>query len=266
MRLDFDSLLVLVEFHTGLAKMVARPVCTQVKRLILSDSNSAACAYAIATGRAERDSAADLRGAIKSHATTPRAAITQPEKVGALLRAIYGYDGNFLTRTALQVLALTFLRPGEVRFGEWAEIDFEQKLWRIPAKRMKMRQDHIVPLSPQCCEILQGLHEITGKGQFMFPGVHGKNRVISDVTILAALRRMGYEKTEMSAHGFRAMASTLLNELGFPADAIEKQLAHNPKNKIRGIYNRAEYLPERRRMMDEWAIYLDKLRTNAGDK
>lgn len=219
--------------------------------------------YAIATGRAERDAAADLRGAFKAHVSTPRPAITSPHEVGALMRAIYGYDGHFVTKCGLQILALTFLRPGEVRHGTWEEIDFEEKPWRIPAKRMKMRLDHVVPLSNQACDVLQDLLEVTGNGKYLFPSLRSPERVISDVTFLAALRRMGYEKSEMCAHGFRSMASTILNEQGYPADAIEKQLAHNPSNKIRGIYNRAEYLPERRKMMQEWADFLDSLRTNA---
>lgn len=156
----------------------------------------------------------------------------------------------------MQLLALTFLRPGEVRLGEWSEIDMEEKLWRIPAKRMKMRLDHLVPLSGQVCALLEELRELTGRGRLMFPGLRSSERAISGATFTAALRRMGFEKDEMCAHGFRSMASTILNEQGYSADAIEKQLAHNPRNKIRGIYNRAEYLPERRKMMQDWAAFL----------
>ena len=215
--------------------------------------------YAIATGRAERDTAADLRGALKTRTHTPRAAITDPDGIKNLLRNIDDFTGTFVVKCGLQMLALTFLRPSEVRLGEWAEINFEEKLWRIPAKRMKMRLDHMVPLSTQALAILQQLHELTGEGQLMFPGLrHGK--AISDATFIAALRRMGYEKEEMCAHGFRSMASTLLNEQGYAADVIEKQLAHNPRDKIRGVYNRAEYLPERRKMMQEWADYLTGLK------
>lgn len=178
------------------------------------------------------------------------------------MRAIDGYTGHFVTKYGLQLLALTFLRPGEVRLGEWSEIDLEEKLWRIPAKRMKMRLDHLVPLSAQACAILGELRELTGRGRLMFPGLRTKEQPISDATFIAALRRMGFEKDEMCAHGFRSMASTILNEQGYPADAIEKQLAHNPRNKVRGIYNRAEYLPERRKMMQDWADYLCALRVN----
>lgn len=246
------------ELLSVLRKIEARGAFYQANRL--RESCSLVFRYAIATGRAERDTAADLRGALKSHVTTSRAAITEPDEVGGLLRAIDGYTGHFVTKCGLQLLALTFLRPGEVRLGEWSEIDLEEKLWRIPAKRMKMRLDHLVPLSTQACRILEELRELTGHGRLMFPGLRTKEQPISDATFIAALRRMGFEKDEMCAHGFRSMASTILNEQGYPADAIEKQLAHNPRNKIRGIYNRAEYLPERRKMMQEWADYLDGLR------
>ena len=218
--------------------------------------------YAIATGRAERDTAADLRGALKTRVVTPRAAITEPRAIGGLLRAIDDFPGTFIVKAGLQLLALTFLRPSEVRLGEWSEIDFNEKLWRIPAKRMKMRLDHLVPLSSQALEILHTLHALSGDGTLMFPGLRSKGKALSDAAFIAALRRMGYAKDEMCAHGFRAMASTLLNEQGYSADVIEKQLAHNPREKIRGIYNRAEYLPERRKMMQEWANYLDELRSS----
>ncbi|WP_027188319.1 tyrosine-type recombinase/integrase [Desulfovibrio cuneatus] len=216
--------------------------------------------YAIATGRAERDTAADLRGALKTRSRTPRAAITEPQAIGGLLRAIDDFPGTFIVKAGLQLLALTFLRPSEVRLGEWAEIDFTEKVWRIPSKRMKMRLDHMVPLSAQALEVLQTLQEVTGHEKLMFPGLRSPQVPISDATFIAALRRMGFAKEEMTAHGFRAMASTLLNEQGYSADVIEKQLAHNPKDKIRGVYNRAEYLPERRKMMQEWADYLSKLK------
>jgi integrase len=216
--------------------------------------------YAIATGKAERDTAADLRGALKTHAHTPRAAITEPKAIGGLLRAIDDFQGTFVVKCGLQLLALTFLRPGEIRLGEWAEVDFTEKLWRIPAKRMKMRLDLLVPLSRQALDILHSLHEVTGDGRLMFPGLRSSEKALSDAAFIAALRRMGYLKEEMCAHGFRAMASTLLNEQGYPPDVIERQLAHVPGNKVRAAYNRAAYLPERRAMMQQWADYLDGLR------
>lgn len=216
--------------------------------------------YAVATSRAERDPAADLKGAITNRIPKPRAAITTPDEVGALMRAIDGFAGTYTVKCALQMCALTFCRPGEVRTAEWTEFDFKENLWRIPGSKMKMRMDHLVPLSRQALEILEELRQLTGSGKYLFPSIRTIDRPISDMTLVAGLRRMGFEKDEMSAHGFRAMASTLLNEQGYSADVIEKQLAHSPSNKIRGIYNRAEYLPERRKMMQEWADYLAELK------
>lgn len=247
-----------------LRKIEARGAIDQAHRVL--GICSLVFRYAIATGCAERDTAADLRGALKTRVVTPRAAITQPEAIGGLLRAIDDFTGTYTVKAGLQLLALTFLRPGEVRLGEWPEIDFEEKIWRIPAKRMKMRLDHMVPLSSQAIEILCSLHEVSGDGRLMFPGLRSPEKALSDAAFIAALRRMGYAKEEMCAHGFRATASTLLNEQGYSADVIEKQLAHSPREKIRGIYNRAEYLPERREMMQEWADYLDGLRTTTQQK
>jgi len=228
-----------------------RAICSQIFR------------FAIATGRAERDTAADLRGALKARQVRPRAAITDPAQVGGLMRAIYSYSGHITTALGLRLLALTFLRPGELRRGEWAELNLDERLWRVPASRMKMRQDHLVPLSTQACDAFRQLHEITGHGRLMFPGLRSSERPISEATFNAALRRLDYAQDEMCAHGFRSSASTLLNEMGLNPDAIERQLAHRPSNKIRGIYNRAELLPERREMMQQWADYLDELRKNS---
>ena len=215
--------------------------------------------YAVITGRAERDPAADIQGAITTRAVKNRAAITDPEKVGKLLLAIGGYGGLLSVRMALTFMALTFCRPGEIINAEWAEIDFANKLWRIPGRKMKMSRDHIVPLSPQAIAVLEVMHPHSGEGEFVFPGHKTKTPTLARETLVAALRRMGFNKDEVCAHGFRAMASTLLNEQGYPADVIERQLAHVPGNRVRAAYNRAEYLPERRRMMDEWAVYLGKL-------
>ena len=219
--------------------------------------------YAVATSRAERDPAADLKGAITNRIPKPRAAITTPDEVGALMRAIDGFAGTYTVKCALQMCALTFCRPGEVRTAEWTEFDFKENLWRIPGNKMKMRMDHLVPLSRQALDILEELRQLTGSGKYLFPSIRTIERPISDMTLIAGLRRMGFEKDEMSAHGFRAMASTLLNEQGYSADVIEKQLAHSPINKIRGIYNRAEYLPERRKMMQAWADYIVELQESS---
>ena len=216
--------------------------------------------YAIATGRAERDPAADLRGALTPTKHRSMATITRPDKIGALLRAIDGYDGTPVAKSALKLAPLVFVRPGELRHAEWSEIDFDRCEWRIPSEKMKMKQAHIVPLSRQSIEVLREIQPITGRGRYVFPSIRTNSRSMSENTILAALRRMGYEKNEMTGHGFRAMASTVLHEQGWPSDVIERQLAHSERNSIKAAYNHAQHLPERRRMMQAWADYLDSLR------
>lgn len=216
--------------------------------------------YAIATGRAERDTAADLRGALSPVKSTNFASITEPKDIGALLREIDAYPGNMIVRAALRMAPYIFVRPGELRRAEWAEFSLESAEWRIPAARMKMRETHIVPLARQVLTILEDLHRFTGHGRYLFPSMRANSAPISDVTLLAALRRMGYDKDVMTVHGFRSMASTLLNEQGYNRDWIERQLAHGERNTVRASYNYAQYLPERRRMMQEWADYLDGLR------
>lgn len=216
--------------------------------------------YAIATGRAERDTAADLRGALSPVKSTNFASITEPKDIGALLREIDAYPGNMIVRAALRMAPYVFVRPGELRRAEWAEFSLESAEWRIPAARMKMRETHIVPLARQMLTILEDLHRFTGHGRYLFPSMRANSAPISDVTLLAALRRMGYDKDVMTVHGFRSMASTLLNEQGYNRDWIERQLAHGERNTVRASYNYAQYLPERRRMMQEWADYLDGLR------
>lgn len=218
--------------------------------------------YAIATGKAEHDVSADLTGALTPTKTTHYATITNPKEVGELLRAIEGYTGQFVTRCALQLAPLVFLRPGELRKGEWAEIHFDTSEWRIPAKRMKMKSDHIVPLSTQAITILQEIQPLTGNGQYIFPSVRSQTRPMSENTVTGALRRLGYKTGEMTGHGFRSMASTLLNEDGWHPDAIERQLAHAERNDVRAAYNHAEYLAERRKMMQAWADLLDKLKAS----
>jgi integrase len=216
--------------------------------------------YAIATGRAESDPTRDLRGALTPIEVTSRAAIIEPVRVGELLRAIDGYVGDPATVAALRLAPLLFVRPGELRGAMWSEFDLEAGEWRIPSERMKMGQLHIVPLARQALAILRDLQTITGHGRYLFPSLRTRERSISENTLNAALRRLGYTKDEMTSHGFRAMASTLLNEQGFPPDVIELQLAHAERNKVRAAYNRAQRLDERRRMMQAWGDYLDGLK------
>ncbi len=219
--------------------------------------------YAIATGRAERDPSADLRGALPPVKSSRFSTITDPKAIGQLLRDIEGYQGSFITKCALRLAPLVFVRPGELRHAEWSEIDFDGAEWRIPGEKMKAGALHLVPLSKQAVEILQEIHPLTGNGKYVFPGARSAQRPMSENTTLVALRRLGYEKGMMTGHGFRSMASTRLNEMGFKPDWIETQLAHAEKNKVRRAYNHAEYLNERREMMQTWADYLDSLRNGA---
>jgi integrase len=219
--------------------------------------------YAVATGKAERDSSGDLKGALAPVKTKHHASVTDPKKIGELLRAIDGYTGSFMTKCALQLAPLVFVRPGELRTAEWAEFDLDASEWRIPGEKMKMRDKHIVPLSQQAVEILRSIHPLTGSGRYVFPSVRTTVRPMSENTVNAALRRMGYEKNEMTGHGFRSMASTLLHEQGWPHEAIERQLAHAERNKVSAAYNYAEHLPKRREMMQYWADYLIRLAAGA---
>ena len=216
--------------------------------------------YAVATGRAERDPTGDLRGALKTTKTRHHASITDPAKVGELMRAMDGFSGYYVTRSAMYLAPLVFVRPGELRKAEWAEFDLDKAEWRIPAERMKMRETHLVPLSAQAVAILRELRPLTGTGRYVFPSNRSVARPMSENTITAALRRLGYTGDEMTGHGFRSMASTLLHEQGWPSDVIERQLAHAERNKIKAAYNYAEYLPQRRKMMQAWADYLDMLK------
>lgn len=229
--------------------------------------------YAVATGRADRDPSGDLRGAMAPPTKKHFATITDPSGVGSLLRAIDSYSGAFIVRCGLRLAPLVFTRPGELRMAQWSEFDLEGAEWRIPVERMKRgtrekiarkgEVGHIVPLSRQAVAVLRELHQLTGKGRFLFPGLRSKDRPISDATLTNALRRMGYSGDEMTVHGFRHMASTMLHEHGFPSHVIEKQLSHGDRNRIRAVYNHAEYLPERRKMMQAWADYLDQLKSGA---
>jgi integrase len=225
--------------------------------------------YAIATGRATRDISVDLRGALTTPKENHRAAITEPSEVGALLRAIEGYSGQPTTRLALQLSALLFVRPGELRLARWKEIDFDRAIWVVPAATMKMNRPHRVPLARQAIVILRELHRITGQGEYVFPAVDSVRRCMSNNTLNAALRRLGYSKEEVSVSGFRTTASTLLNEMGrWNRDAIERQLAHLEENDVRRAYmHAAEFWSERVEMMQVWADYLDQLRYGAsGDR
>jgi integrase len=226
-----------------------RSICGQVFR------------YGIATARAERDVAADIKGALISHRVTHRAAITNSQELGALLRAIDGFEGQTLTRRALQILPHLFVRPGELRWAEWREFDFEKKVWMIPAAKMKMRRPHMVPLSRQVIELLRKIETDARYSPLLFPSLRSLQRPMSENTINAALRRLGYSKEEMTGHGFRATAATLLNEKGiWHPDAIERQLAHAEANSVRRAYARGEYWDERVRMMQYWSDHLDSLK------
>jgi integrase len=220
--------------------------------------------YAVATGRAERDLSADLRGALPPVRKGHFAAIVEPAEVGALLRAISGYRGSVVTLCALRLAPLVFVRPGELRQAEWAEFDLDRAEWRIPAERMKAREEHIVPLARQAVAVLRELHPLTGLGRFVFPSARTDTRPMSNNAVLSALRRMGYGSDEMTGHGFRAMARTVLDEvLGFRVDIIEHQLAHSVKDPLGRAYNRTKHLDERRRMMQAWADYLEALEAGA---
>ncbi|MEW9570232.1 tyrosine-type recombinase/integrase [Rhodanobacter sp. Si-c] len=221
--------------------------------------------YAVLEGKVKTDPTTSLRGALKPPKNRHHAAITDPVQVGELLRAIEGFNGQPVTLAALKLAPLVFVRPGELRQAEWAEIDLDGAMWRIPPERMKMNAAHLVPLSKQVLTILRDLHPLTGEGRYVFPGLRSASRPMSENTVNAALRRLGYSGEEMTGHGFRSIAATRLNEMGWNADAIERQLAHSESNKVREAYTHtAQYLDERKRMMQAWADYLDALR--AGGK
>ena len=218
------------------------------------------CRYARLVGYAKYDVAAGLVEALPPVQTEHHAAITNPIEVGCLLRSIDEYKGDVSISYALRILPYVFVRSREIRGAEWVEFDLAAAEWVIPGVRMKMKRPHVVPLARQVVGLFTALREYSGAGQLVFPSPFSATRCISDMGLLNALRRMGYSKGEMTIHGFRSMASTLLNEQGYRPDVIEAQLAHGEKNAIRGAYNRAEYLPERRAMMQTWADYLDALR------
>jgi integrase len=220
--------------------------------------------YAILEGKLEIDPTGSLRGVLKAPRNRHHASLSEPSRIGELLRAIDGFAGQPVTLAALKLAPLVFVRPGELRHAEWSEFDLDGAVWRIPASRMKMRAAHIVPLSTQAVVVLRDLYPLTGDGRFVFPGLRSASRPMSENTLNAALRRLGYGNDEMTGHGFRSMAASRLNEMGWTSDAIERQLAHAESNKVREAYTHAaQYLDERTRMMQAWADYLDALRTGA---
>ncbi len=220
--------------------------------------------YAVATGRAERDPSGDLKGALPAARAKHHAAITDPKEIAPLLRAIDGYNGHFVVKCALRLAPLFFVRPGELRNAVWAEIDLDEAVWNIPAHKMKMRLAHIVPLSRQAAEILSELKELTRTSRYVFPSLRSSARPMSNNTVNAALRRLGYDKDSMTGHGFRAMARTILDEvLKVNPYVIEAQLAHKVPDPLGRAYNRTTHIEERKRMMQLWADYLDSLKQGA---
>jgi len=220
--------------------------------------------YAIVTERVERDIAADLKGALPAVKNGHHAAFTTPKSIAPLLRAIDEYEGSFVVKCALQLLPMFFCRPGELRAAEWSEFDFENALWEIPAERMKMKLPHIVPLSQNAIEVLKSLHPLTGSGKYVFPCHRSPLRCMSDNALNAALRRMGFTKDEATAHGFRASARTILDEvLHFPVVLIEHQLSHSVRDALGTAYNRTSHLPERIDMMCKWSEYLEGIKALA---
>lgn len=216
--------------------------------------------YAISTGCAERNIANDIKWALAPVKKSHHAAIIEPKAAGQLLRDIDEYTGDITTRLGLRIIPYVFVRQGELRMAKWDEFNFDTEEWHIPAERMKMRQPHIVPLSRQVIEMLRELRQYTGSRDYLFPSYCSKNRCMSNMALLSALRRMGYSKDEMTIHGFRSMASTMLNGKGYSSDWIERQLAHSESNSVRAAYNHSDYLQGRKLMMQDWADYLDELR------
>ena len=250
---DFLAVLRRVEAsgHIETARRVAQ-ICGQVTR------------YARLFGIVQADAASGLSEVLTTRQARHFATITEPGEVGTLLRAIDDYQGEPSTCHALRILPYVFVRSSELRCAVWDELDLDAAMWVIPAERMKMRRQHVVPLARQVVALFQSMRQFSSGGRLVFPGLASRTRPLSDVGLLNALRRMGYARGEMTVHGFRSLASTLLNGQGYPPDWIEAQLAHAERNSVRDAYNRAQYLPERRKMMQEWADYLDSLREQTG--
>ena len=269
-----DTLVIPYIGSRPIAKLTASDVLKVLKRIEARGTHETAhrtrqrCSqvfrYAVQTERAAHDVTADLRGALAPVVSEHFATITEPARIGELLRAIDGYTGHFVTAFALKLAPQFFVRPGELRHAEWTEFDLDanEPQWRIPADKMKMGEQHIVPLSEQAIALLRELQPLTGRGQYVFPSIRSRSRPMSNNTVNAALRRLGYTPEEMTGHGFRSLASTCLNEQGYHPDLIELQLAHVERNKVRAAYNKAQRLPERRKMMQAWADYLDGLRAS----
>jgi integrase len=248
------------ELLTAINRVVDRGAVESAHR-VLQNCNSI-FRYAIVTSRAETNPALALRDALPPVKPTHHAAVTDPAALSGLLRAIDGYAGSFITKCALRLAPLVFVRPGELRKAEWTEFDLDAAQWNIPAERMKMREPHLVPLSAPAVAILTDLHALTGRGRYVFPGLRDANRPMSENTVNAALRRMGFDKDTMTGHGFRAIARTILDEvLQVRPDYIEHQLAHAVKDPNGRAYNRTAHLKERIAMMQQWADYLDNLKT-----
>lgn len=253
-----DVLLLCRQVESGISPYMGHVMLGLLSRLFR---------YAVASGRLASDPCRDIAGALGAHVARHMPALTDPGKVGELARKIDAYEGLLTTRAALQLLLLCMCRTQELRGMRWEEIDREAALWRIPAERMKMRQEHLVPLSRQAMRILDELRGVTGDGSLVFPSYCRQRREETPLgknTINNALRSMGYAKEVLVGHGFRSIASTLLNEQGWNPDVIESQLAHAPLNSVRAAYNRAAYLDDRRRMLQAWADYLDRLKAHAG--
>ncbi len=220
--------------------------------------------YAVATGRAERDVCVDLRGALITPKVKHLAAITRPDEAGDLMRAIDGFDGYRVTQVALRLAPHLFVRPGELRHAEWKEFDFDERIWAIPAEKMKMRRPHFVPLSRQALAIIEEIRPVTERDRYVFPCQGKRDRPMCENTLNSALRRLGYARDDMTSHGFRATASTLLNESGqWNTDAIERALAHQDRDNVRAAYHRGTHWAERVRMAQWWSDYLEQLRDGA---
>ena len=249
-----------LEMLSALRAVEARGLVDTVHRL--KQTSGQIFMYAIATGSAERNPVTDLRGALKPLKQKHYAHLAASD-LPEYLSKLESYDGNIQTQLALKLLLLTFVRTTELRGAEWTEIDMAKSEWRIPAERMKMKDQHIVPLSSQALAVLEELRPITGHWRYIFPNQHKPSGYMSENTMLYALYRMGYH-SRTTGHGFRSTASTILNENGFPPDVIERQLAHCERNKVRAAYNHAQYLPERRKMMQWWADYIENVAIGSG--